>query len=244
MSPCQEKVILQTRNVTRKILKEESSLVTVNDVSYDFHKGGIYSIVGPSGAGKSSFLRLLNRLDEISSGEILFHNEPIQGFPPTELRKKLSMLFQSPYLFDGTVLDNLTFCCDNKEEELAEMLVKVGLKADFINKPVENISGGERQRVALARALLLEPEILLLDEPTAALDPSLSRTIEQLVLSLSRELCLTVIIITHETEQALRLGGETLLMVGGRLIENGSTEDVLKNPQTDLGKKFIARELQ
>ena len=97
--------------------------------------------------------------------------------------------------------------------------------------------------MALARSLVLEPDVLLLDEPTSSLDPTSSRKIEELIISLAGDLCLTVIIVTHDPQQALRLGGQTLLLVGGSLIESGNTRDVLTNPQSEQGKKYINREL-
>ncbi|UCD18281.1 MAG: phosphate ABC transporter ATP-binding protein [Candidatus Zixiibacteriota bacterium] len=244
MSPCQNTIVLETRQVGRRIIKNGGVIRTVEGVSYSFFKAHIYNLVGPSGAGKSSFLRLLNRLDEPSEGEVLYFGKPLASYPPTQLRKKVSMLFQSPYLFPGKVRDNLLYCCGDKSpEEIESLLIRVGLSPDFADKDAEDISGGERQRVAIARALSLEPEVLLLDEPTASLDPSSSQTIERLVLKLADELCLTTIIVTHNPDQARRLGGETILLVKGRLIESGQTETILTTPETELGMKYINKEL-
>ncbi len=237
-------IILETRNVVRRIKSNGGLITTVNNVSYKFNKGRIFNLVGPSGAGKSSFLRLLNRLDDPTSGDIYYKNRPISSYKPTELRKKVVMLFQTTYLFPGTVGDNLAYCCvDKTEADTARLLTQVGLNADFVDKDTENLSGGERQRVALARALSLKPEVLLLDEPTASLDPSLSQTIEKLILDLSKNLFLTIISVTHDPSQARRLGGETLLLVSGRLIESGPTETVLTSPETEIARRYINREL-
>lgn len=243
MSPCQQEIILKVDNVHREIKKNGASIKTVNGISYAFNKGTIFNIVGPSGAGKSSFLRLLNRLDDPTRGEIFYRNKPLSSYSPTELRKKISMLFQTPYLFDGTVGANLKYCCQHDDKTIVEILSRVGLKAEFAEKQAEDISGGERQRVALARALLLNPDVLLLDEPTASLDPTLSQSIEKLILDLTRNYCLTSIIVTHDPDQARRLGGYTLLLVGGKLVESGPTEHVLVNPTTDLARRYINREL-
>lgn len=244
MSPCQATVILETRNLTRQVSKNSSIVKTVDSISFRFNKGSIYNVVGPSGAGKSSFLRLLNRLDEPTGGEVLFYDQPLPSYRPTEIRKKVSMLFQIPYLFSGTVRDNLNYCCPHGGNlDIDFQLQRVGLKMDFADQDANDLSVGEKQRVAIARSLVQGPEVLLLDEPTSALDPSSSRTIEELILSLVDELCLTAIIVTHNPEQALRLGGRALLMVDGKLVEAGEAREVLTDPATDSGRKYIRREL-
>lgn len=242
---CNKTIILKTHNLTREIVKNGSTVRTVDSITFDFNKGLIYNIVGPSGAGKSSFLRLLNRLDEPTAGEVTYYDKPINSYDPTELRKKISMLFQTPYLFPGTVRDNLNFCCPKSEvKDIDFHLKRVGLKAEYADKEADDLSVGEKQRVALARSLFQEPDILLLDEPTSALDPTSSRRIEELVLGLAGELCLTIIIVTHNPEQAMRLGGKALLLVKGRLIESGEAREMLTNPTSELGQKYIRKDLE
>jgi len=244
MDKCEDGIILETRDVYREVLKNGRQFRTVDEISYQFNQGKIYNIVGPSGSGKSSYLRLMNRLDEPTGGEVRFRSKAVGEYKTTYLRKRVSLLFQTPYLFPGTVESNLLFCCsDKKIEDMGFHLKRVGLTEDFAEANAEELSVGEKQRVALARALVQEPEVLLLDEPTSALDPTAAEKIEQLILELARELCLTVITVTHNPEQALRLGGRTLLLVKGKLIESGETVDVLKNPKSDPGKKYINKEL-
>lgn len=241
---CGNSVILETRDVKRVVSKYGSELTTVDGISYTFRTGSVYNLVGPSGAGKTSYLRLLNRLDEAVSGEIVYRDKSIKEYKPTELRTKIAMLFQEPYLFEGTVRDNLNLCCpDRNIDDIEYHLERVGLKASMVDKNVAGLSVGEKQRVALARALFQQPEVILLDEPTSALDPTSARKIEQLVLKLSEELCLTAIIVTHNPDQAKRLGGETLLLVEGKLVEAGETSKVLNEPATDLGRKYIENDL-
>ena len=245
MTPCQETVILEARNVTRQISANGNSIKTVDSFSYSFNKGNIYNIIGPSGAGKTSFLRLLNRLDDPSGGEILYLNKPLTSYNPTQLRKNISLIFQEPYLFPGTVGSNMEYCkSDCTEDEIKNHLEQVGLNSKFSGKDVSELSVGEKQRVAIARSLLLKPEVMLLDEPTAALDPTSSQTIEQLIFLLIKEFCLTAIMITHNPEQAKRMGGQTLLMVAGRLIETGVTSELFDNPQSEQGQKYVRRELK
>lgn len=244
MSALSGSVILEARNLTREVSRNGSCLRLVDSISYQFHRGLIYTIVGPSGAGKSSLLRLFNRLDEPTGGEVLFSGQPLASYKPTELRKKVSMLFQTPYLFSGTVRDNLAYCCPDKKGPGAGFhLSRVGLKPDFADKNSADLSVGEKQRVAIARALVQEPDVLLLDEPTSALDPASSRRIEELTLSLVDELHLTVIMVTHAPEQAIRLAGESLLLVAGKLVECGKSKDILTNPATELGQKYINKDL-
>jgi putative ABC transport system ATP-binding protein len=243
-APDKESIILRTIDLSREIVKNGRTIKTVDDVTFEFKKGSIYNIVGPSGAGKSSYLRLLNRLDEPTGGEVYFNGKPVSDYNPTELRRKIALLFQTPYLFEGTVLDNLNFCCPERNLGNPEYhLERVGLSDRFKELDVEELSVGEKQRVAIARSLLLQPEILLLDEPTSALDPSNAQKIEQLILQLAGDLNLTGIIVTHNPDQALRLEGTTLLLVSGRLVEHGTSRDVLTSPQTELGRKYINKEL-
>ncbi|PKK83385.1 MAG: phosphate ABC transporter ATP-binding protein [candidate division Zixibacteria bacterium HGW-Zixibacteria-1] len=242
---CNQSIILKTRDLTREIAKNGSVIRTVDSVTFEFNKGLVYNIVGPSGAGKSSFLRLLNRLDEPTGGEVTYYDKPIQSYEPTELRKKISMLFQTPYLFPGKVRDNLNYCCSKSDTaDIDFHLKRVGLKPEYSDKDADDLSVGEKQRVALARSLFQGPDILLLDEPTSALDPTSSRRIEELILALSRELCLTIIVVTHSPEQALRLGGKALLLVKGRLIETGDSAEMLTEPSTELGQKYLSKELE
>ncbi|RKX20795.1 MAG: phosphate ABC transporter ATP-binding protein [Candidatus Zixiibacteriota bacterium] len=245
MTPCQDTVIIEARNVSRQVTANGNIKKTVDNFSYAFHKGNIYNIIGPSGAGKTSFLRLLNRLDDPTEGKILYQNNRLESYQPTQLRKNISLIFQEPYLFPGTVGTNLEFCkSDCTQNEIKFHLERVGLNFQFSGKDVSELSVGEKQRVAIARSLILKPEVLLLDEPTAALDPTSSQTIERLLLSLIKEFCLTAIMVTHNPEQAKRMGGFTLLMVSGRLVEDGETAELLTNPKTESGQKYIRRELK
>ncbi len=233
--------ILETRNLTRTI----GDKTILDDISAAFSPGGIHTLIGPSGAGKSSYLRLLNRLDEPTSGEILFRGAATHTYPPCTLRCKIGYLFQTPYMFEGTVRDNLLYAeCALEDSDLEQLADLVQLDRDLIDRAAESLSVGQQQRVALGRLLATKPEIVLLDEPTSALDPSITDAIEQTVREIVRETGLTVIMVTHNPEQALRMTGETILLVGGKLIERGPCEEVINNPSTDLGKRYRARQLR
>jgi putative ABC transport system ATP-binding protein len=240
--------VLQAKNLARIIRTDGQTNTIIDDFSYDFHAGKIYTIVGPSGAGKSSLLRLFNRLDEKSGGELHFHARPIESFPVTELRRQIALLFQEPYLFAGTVADNLVYCCKDRKkadpEFTAHYLGLVGLDPSLAERTPEKLSVGQRQRVALARILVQEPEILLLDEPTSALDPGAARTIEELITKLNRELHLTSIMVTHNFRQALRLEGDSLVLINGRLIESGLSKDIFERPANEITRRFVNGELR
>jgi len=241
-------LILDARNLTRVVTEANRKITIIDGFSYRFQSGNIYTVVGPSGAGKSSLLRLLNRLDEKTDGEVIFNGKPVEKYPVTELRRRVALVFQEPYLFPGTVLENLSYCCEDKrpaEEKFAShFLGLVGLEEALADRTPEKLSVGQKQRVALARSLVQEPEILLLDEPTSALDPGAARTIEELILNLNRELRLTIIMVTHNFKQALHFKGVSLVLINGRLVESGPSGDIFERPGNDLTRRFVNGELR
>ncbi len=219
--------------------------IILDSFSFSFEKGRIYTIIGPSGAGKSSLLRLLNRLDEPTDGEILFGGKNTREYGPCQLRRLIGCLFQTPYLFPKTVRDNFLYADSKLPSGTVERLAEqVQIPSSMIDRDVDTLSIGEKQRVALARLLATNPEMVLLDEPTSALDPSYTESIENLVKAIVRQMSLTVIMVTHNPEQALRIGGETILMVTGRLVESGPCERVIKDPQTEEGHLYKAKRLK
>jgi putative ABC transport system ATP-binding protein len=241
-------IILSADHLTRSVTTSSGSKRIVDSFSFAFKERRIYTIVGPSGSGKTSLLRLFNRLDEKSSGQVLFHGHPVEQYPVTELRRKIALVFQIPYLFPGMVVDNLTYCCPEKKNPdkgfSSRFLSLVGLAPELADRSVETLSVGQQQRVALARALVLEPEILLLDEPTSALDPGAAKTIEDLIVTLNRTLGLTIIMVTHNFGQALALDGVSLVMVEGEMIETGPSRELMAHPGHETTRKFIAGELR
>jgi putative ABC transport system ATP-binding protein len=241
-------VILRAADLTRTIITAERETTIIDQFSFDFEKGKIYTIVGPSGAGKSSLLRLFNRLDEKTGGEALFRGKPVEEYAVTDLRRRIALVFQEPYLFPGTVADNLAFCCDDKnpvDDQFASHYLRlVGLDATLAVRTPDKLSVGQKQRVALARSLVQEPDILLLDEPTSALDPGAARTIEELIVNLNAELGLTIIMVTHNFKQALSLEGISLVLINGRLVESGLSSDIFEHPGHYLTRRFVNGELR
>jgi putative ABC transport system ATP-binding protein len=223
----EEQVILQTEHLSRVV----GDTHLVDDISVQVQQGSIVAIVGPSGAGKSSFLRLLNRLDEPTAGTVLLDGKDYRTNPPQELRRRVGMVMQSPYLFPGTVADNVRFGPRQRGEELPtasieRLLERVGL-VGYADRGVSNLSGGEAQRVSLARTLANSPEVLLLDEPTSALDEATQRGVEDLICSIIHQRGLTCLIVTHDTRQAARMATHVMVLERGKLVEFGPVEEVL-----------------
>ncbi|UCE24470.1 MAG: ATP-binding cassette domain-containing protein, partial [Candidatus Zixiibacteriota bacterium] len=175
--------VLEVRDLSRTVQSDGEAIAVVDNISYKFFPDKVYTIIGPSGSGKSSFLRLLNRLDEPTSGEVIFHEKAHCDFQPCELRQKIGYLFQTPYLFEGTVRDNLLYATKNLSDESIKILIEQAqIRPEQLDKPTNNFSVGEKQRVAIARLLATCPEVILLDEPTSALDPSYTEAIEKLIV--------------------------------------------------------------
>ena len=203
----------------------------LSGVSFEVRSGELLGIVGPSGSGKSSLLRLLNRLDEPSSGTVFLDDLDYRQLPPRELRCRVGMVTQRPFMFPGDVATNLRFGPVQRgeilpDDELARLLDRVGLPG-LAAQDASVLSGGEQQRVSLARTLANRPEVLLLDEPTSALDEQSKSGIEGLVRALVNDAGLTCVMVTHDREQARRLCQSVIVLEGGRLIQSGSTEEVL-----------------
>jgi putative ABC transport system ATP-binding protein len=222
-----DSVILRTEDLGRLV----PGKVLVEDATFSVQAGEVLAIVGPSGSGKSSLLRLLNRLDEPTDGTVYLKAMDYRQIAPCELRRKLGMVMQRPYLFPGTVEDNLRFGPLQRGEVLsrdavADLLARVGLQ-DYSGRNVANLSGGEAQRVSVARTLANSPVALLLDEPTSSLDESSKLGVEALIKAIVRDQGLACIIVTHDTAQAARLAARALLMERGRIVRDGPVKEVL-----------------
>jgi putative ABC transport system ATP-binding protein len=219
--------MLSTSHLTRVI----AGRTIVDDVTLEVEAGKVMAIVGPSGSGKTSLLRLLNRLDEPTSGTVLLRDIDYRQIAPRDLRRRIGMVMQRPFLFPGTVHENLAFGPRQRGEALSDaaaedLLQRVGL-AGYAARDVANLSGGEAQRVSLARALANNPEVLLLDEPTSALDESSKVEAERLIRDVIRDTRLTCVIVTHDTAQASRLADRALILQAGRAVRTGPVSEVL-----------------
>jgi putative ABC transport system ATP-binding protein len=190
---------------------------------------GSTAIVGPSGAGKSTLLRLLNRLADPDRGEISYRGRPLTAYEPLALRREVSLVPQLPALLAGTVESNLRYAAElaNEPLDLERTLGRAGLDPSFAERDVARLSVGEQQRAMLARALAQRPSVLLLDEPTSALDHAARDTIEAALADLRRELDLSIVLVSHDPEQARRLGDWVLQLEEGRLVGCGPLAEVL-----------------
>jgi putative ABC transport system ATP-binding protein len=190
---------------------------------------GASALVGPSGAGKSTLLRLLNRLADPGSGEISYRGRPLRSYDPLELRREVSLVPQLPALLEGSVGSNLAFAAQlaDRQPDEARCLALAGLDAGFAGREVSALSVGEQQRAMLARSLAQEPRVLLLDEPTAALDEAARDAIEETFAQLRREIDVAIVLVTHDPAQARRLGDYVIRLDGGCLTECGPVEEVM-----------------
>jgi putative ABC transport system ATP-binding protein len=220
---------LATERLSRVVGKK----VLVNDINVQVQLGEVLAIVGPSGSGKTSFLRLLNRLDEPTSGTVRFNGQDYRALPPQTLRQRIGMVMQTAYLFPGTVAKNVAYGPLQRgqtltAEQIATLLQRVGLPG-YEERDVNVLSGGEAQRVSIARTLANDPEILLLDEPTSALDEDSARKVEDLVLDILRERQMTCVMITHKAAQARRVARRSMIIKAGTIAAIGLTDEVLQD---------------
>lgn len=190
---------------------------------------GATCIVGPSGSGKSTILRLLNRLADPDRGAVLYRGRDVREYEPRALRREVALVPQLPALVPGSVADNLRFAASfaGREPEVGSLLAMAGLDPSFADRDAERLSVGERQRVMLARALALEPRVLLLDEPTAALDAQARAAVERTLLELGERLGISRVVVTHDPAQARRLGRWVVRVEAGRAVACGPAGEVL-----------------
>src|SRR4051812_34265168 len=233
-----------------EIRAKTGSTVAVRDVSFDVDPGEIFVVMGLSGSGKSTLIRCLTRLIEPSAGEIILDGEDIRKCNPERLRelrrRRFAMVFQHFGLLPHRrVLDNVSFGLeirgDGKAQRHArarEMLSLVGLEGHANSYP-DQLSGGQQQRVGLARALAVDPEVMIFDEPFSALDPLIRRDMQNEVLRLHREVGKTMIFITHDLAEALKLGDHILIMRDGRVVQSGRPEELVGAPADDYVADFV-----
>lgn len=232
------------------IYKRTGVTVALWDVSLNIKKGEIFVIIGLSGSGKSTLIRCFNMLNKPTSGSILFNDEDISKFNKEQLedyrRNKISMVFQNFGLMSHrNVIGNVEYGLEikglSKEERQSkslEMINMVGLEG-LENEPITSLSGGMMQRVGIARALANDPEILLMDEPFSALDPLVRKDMQFELLSIQRKLEKTIIFITHDIDEAFKLGDKVAILRDGELIQVDTPEEMAENPTDDYVKSFI-----
>ena len=228
----------------------EGTIHALDGVDMEISRGEVIVIIGPSGSGKSTFLRSLNLLELPTSGEIIFDGEDINA-PHVNInkhRQKMGMVFQHFNLFPNmTVLRNMTLgpqkllhkSKEEAEKKARELLERVGL-TDRADAYPSQLSGGQKQRIAIVRALCMEPDVMLFDEPTSALDPEMVGEVLDVMKELARE-GMTMVVVTHEMGFAREVGSRVVFMDGGKIIEEGTPEQIFDAPQSDRLQNFLAK---
>ena len=221
---------------------------TLKGVSLNIERSEILAIIGPTGAGKTTLLRLIDQLDRPASGKVLFDGREVNPRLRTQVRRHISMVLQKPVVFDASVYDNVAYPLrvrkyDKKTipEKVNAMLKTVGLDG-YQKRNARTLSGGETQKVALARALITEPQVLLLDEPTANLDPVSLNSIEELILRLNRDSGMAIVLATHEMAQGQRLAHRIGVMMDGELVQVGKPADIFYTPSDLRVAHFVGVE--
>jgi len=202
--------------------------------------------MGPTGSGKTSLLRLLNRLDDPDAGEVRYMDRPVKSLDVCQLRKSVGMVLQQPFLFEGTVLDNILYGpkLHGMDVDVKEITALVGIDDDMLARDVATLSVGQSQKVSIARSIAVKPDVLLLDEPTSGLDPTSTFQIEKMLTGLVGALGLTCIFVTHYIEQARRLGQRGILIIDGACVEECEIEKMVSSPSDERTRKFIDGELR
>lgn len=241
---------LQQGRTKEQILKETGMTVGVNNASFEVKPGEFFVLMGLSGSGKSTLIRLINRLIEPTDGEVLIDGQDITKMNKNDLmqtrRKKLSMVFQKFALFPHrTVLENVAYGLEVqgvekgiREEKAQKAIEDVGLKG-YENSYPDQLSGGMQQRVGLARALANDSDILLMDEAFSALDPIIRKEMQDELLQLQSKLGKTILFITHDLDEALKLGDRIAIMKNGEIVQIGTAEEILENPANEYVYNFV-----
>ncbi len=234
----------------RDLRKSFGPHAVLGGVSLSVPEGRIFGIIGRSGAGKTTLIRIASLLERPDSGEVLYAGLGVSGAKGAELieaRRKAGFVFQNFNLFASrTVAGNVAFPLEAAgwskpaiRERVGELLDLVGL-ADKVDRPAGRLSGGERQRVAIARALANHPRILFCDEATSALDPETTRSILDLIQSLSQRFGLTVLMVTHQMEVVRRICDDVGIIAGGEIVESGPVASVFANPRSEMGRRIVS----
>lgn len=217
----------------------------LSDVCGTVLKGRTVALIGPSGAGKSTLLSLCNLMRTPSHGNVYVEEKEVRLWDVRALRQKIGMVFQTATMFPGTVEDNLCFGLKlhgRDSKDARHLLQAVGLSEDMLGKQGGDLSGGERQRVALGRTLAMEPEVLLLDEVTSALDVRAKQEVESSILRLRADYGTTLLWVTHDLAQARRVADDVWFLVGGQLVERAQVRDFFESPVSLQAQSFLQEE--
>jgi len=242
---------IQNKNISKQeALEKYNSVIGVSNVSFDVNKGEIFCVMGLSGSGKSTLVRHINRLLEPTSGKILINNQDVMLFDKVSLQelrnKKIGMVFQNFALMPHrSVLDNIAMPLEirgvskNDRLDVANKILNIVELQGWGNKYAHELSGGMQQRVGLARALAADPEFLLMDEPFSALDPLIRRQLQSEFIKLSKQMKKTTVFITHDLDEAVRVGHRIAIMRDGAVVQIGTPEEIVVNPADEYVADFV-----
>ena len=241
--------MIQVENLCKRFNTKGGTVEAAKNISFSIEKGEIFGIIGLSGAGKSTLVRCLNLLERPTSGTVRVNGKNLTELSEKELRKerqKIGMIFQHfNLLMQRTALDNVCFPMEiagikkaEARKKALEYLKIVGLEEKALSYPSQ-LSGGQKQRVAIARVLASDPQILLCDEATRALDPQTTKAILELIKEINRDYGITVVVITHEMSVVQEICDKVAVLERGALVETGTVEELFRNPKTDEAKKLV-----
>jgi osmoprotectant transport system ATP-binding protein len=227
-----------------------NSTEAVSNVSLEVSQGETATLVGPSGCGKTTLLTMLNRLTELTNGEIVINGTPISDHDKIELRRNVGYVIQEIGLFNHmTVGENIGIVPDlqgwdeeRKKERIGELLDLIQLPPDTKERYPESLSGGQQQRVGVARALAAEPEIMLMDEPFGALDPITREELQDEFLEIQQGLDVTIVFVSHDINEALKMGDKVAVLNDGKLVQYDSPRDLLANPRNAFVEDFVGQD--
>jgi tungstate transport system ATP-binding protein len=221
----------------------DKTVLSINN--FHINEGSFLGVIGPNGAGKSTLVSIIAGLDEATTGDIRYEDMPIS---PT-ISSKMTMVFQKPYLLRTSVYNNIAYPL--RLRKISNRMIEVKVKEILEEMNIQNIanqnawtlSGGESQKVALARSIIFEPSLLILDEPTANIDPASMLVMEKTIKSFHQKNKATIMIVTHNLQQAKRLCDDVVFMHQGKIIEHGKAEDIIMSSKNQLTRKFIEGEI-
>ncbi|MBC2886073.1 dipeptide ABC transporter ATP-binding protein [Ochrobactrum sp. CM-21-5] len=253
-------IVLEARDIKRDyhvgggLFGKPKVVHAVKGVSFKVEKGKTLAIVGESGCGKSTLARILTMIDPQTSGDLMIGGKDVniaRDGLTAEMRQKVQIVFQNPYgslnprqkigdVLAEPLLLNTNMSSEERRDKAMQMLLKVGLGREHFNRYPHMFSGGQRQRIAIARALMLNPKLLILDEPVSALDLSVQAQVLNLLADLQEEFGLTYVFISHDLSVVRYIADDVMVMYFGEVVEYGPREDVFSNPQHDYTKKLFA----
>ena len=244
----------KTYSISKGLFSAPTLINAVNDISFDVYKGETYSIVGESGCGKSTTAKMLLNIEEPTAGKIFFKGKDISTFNDDEwkeYRKKVQIIFQDPYsslnprwTVGKIIAEPLMLNTDMTKKEIVakvyEIMKKVGLEKDWYDRYPHQFSGGQRQRIGIARALVLNPEVIVCDEPVSALDVSIQAQVLNLLLDLQEEFDLTYVFISHDLGVVEHISDRIMVMYFGDIVELSTVDELFENPKADYTKKLLS----